>query len=319
MPTVKTLSRIPGEQRLRRVAAGLAREHPVAAQPISPRGGGENDFPAATAFIRGAHARGFGRPWSIARARARLQILAARYFSDVRCVFSAPLIALRYAAPPATEIKCMLDLATCSPTLAWTICRRPRTDIRYSSGCSARSSTFTNDECNGTVSWHDFNVRPSVPPRAAQHRDPRSAERAVGACDMTAFPRLAQIVKRGTRANRLRRDGKAYEGGASSPLTATLPPSTANPNQFVSGELNQCYLPVSTKRTFQWLRSVNDPALYRRHVTPGYGHIDNFMGATAIAIVTRCSWSKLEACPGLGAGHFIRRVGAARPHGQAPA
>jgi cholesterol oxidase len=69
------------------------------------------------------------------------------------------------------------------------------------------------------------------------------------------------------------------------------------PITFVSGELNQCYLPVSTERTFQWLQSVNDPALYRRHVTPGYGHIDNFMGATANRDCYALFLEQLEACP----------------------
>lgn len=119
-----------------------------------------------------------------------------------------------------------------------------------------------------------------------------------GACNMTAFRHLAQIIKCGTAA---KFDYGAAENlrryGIAEPPTYVRPEHLRIPITFVSGELNQCYLPVSTERTFQWLQSVNDPTLYRRHVTPGYGHIDNFMGATANRDCYALFLEQLEACP----------------------
>lgn len=50
---------------------------------------------------------------------------------------------------------------------------------------------------------------------------------------------------------------------------------------FISGENNECYLPESTERTYNRLRAQFDPALYSRHVIPGYGHIDCMFGKNA--------------------------------------
>src|SRR5207248_8567223 len=50
---------------------------------------------------------------------------------------------------------------------------------------------------------------------------------------------------------------------------------------FIHGADNQCFLPVSTRKTFDWLAAKNGD-LYTRHVIPGYGHIDCIMGKSAI-------------------------------------
>jgi len=60
------------------------------------------------------------------------------------------------------------------------------------------------------------------------------------------------------------------------------PERMAIPITFISGEKNQCYLPESTERTFEWLRGINNPDLYTRHVVPGYGHIDCIFGKNAV-------------------------------------
>jgi hypothetical protein len=71
----------------------------------------KNDFPAAIAFIRD-HTRADSVQAVVhcAGASAFFMALAARYLPDVRCV-SCSQIALHYAAPPTTEIKCMLNLS----------------------------------------------------------------------------------------------------------------------------------------------------------------------------------------------------------------
>lgn len=55
----------------------------------------------------------------------------------------------------------------------------------------------------------------------------------------------------------------------------------ALPIRFIHGELNQCFVPESTLRTFEALCSRNDAGLYSRKVIPGYGHIDCIFGAHA--------------------------------------
>ena len=69
----------------------------------------------------------------------------------------------------------------------------------------------------------------------------------------------------------------------------------ALPTCFIHGELNQCYLPVSTELTYNSLRKANDPSLYTRHVIPGYGHIDCIFGKDASKDVYPLMLAHLEA------------------------
>ena len=57
------------------------------------------------------------------------------------------------------------------------------------------------------------------------------------------------------------------------------------PILFISGEQNECYLPESTKLTYDRLKAEFDPSLYSREVIPGYGHIDCIFGRNASADV----------------------------------
>jgi cholesterol oxidase len=55
----------------------------------------------------------------------------------------------------------------------------------------------------------------------------------------------------------------------------------ALPIRFVQGAENQCYLPASTKTTYDLLAARNGEHFYSRHVVPGYGHIDCIFGKDA--------------------------------------
>ncbi len=55
----------------------------------------------------------------------------------------------------------------------------------------------------------------------------------------------------------------------------------AKPIRFIHGAENRCYLPDSTKVTYDLLCAQNGPQLYDRHVIPGYGHIDCIFGENA--------------------------------------
>jgi len=260
----------------------------------------ENDFPAALAFIRQrTRAESVQAVVHCAGSSAFFMTLAAGYLPEVRCV-ACSQIALHYAVPPPTEIKCMLNLGDVFADLG----------VDYlSAGEDPRHPLFqrmfgavvdlTNHECNSTVCHRITFMYGHLyrHERLTTATHDRLSEQ-FGACNMTAFRHLAQIVKRGTAA---RFDYGAAENqrryGTPEPPSYLRPEHLRLSITFVSGELNQCYLPVSTERTFQWLQSVNDPKLYRRYVTAGYGHIDNFMGATANRDCYDLFLEQLEACP----------------------
>lgn len=260
----------------------------------------ENDFPAALALIRERTRAGSVQAVvHCAGASAFFMALAAGCLPEVRCV-SCSQIALHYAAPPATEIKCMLNLGDAFADLGvdyLSATEDPRHPVFQK--LFGEVVDLTNHECNSTVchriTFMYGHLYRHERLNAITH-DRLSDQ--FGACNMTAFRHLAQIVKRGTAA---KFDYGAEENlrryGSAEPPSYVRPEHLRIPITFVSGELNQCYLPVSTERTFQWLQSVNDPRLYRRHVVPGYGHIDNFMGATANRDCYALFLEQLEACP----------------------
>ena len=73
----------------------------------------------------------------------------------------------------------------------------------------------------------------------------------------------------------------------------------ALPITFIHGEKNDTFLPVSTQHTLEALTAANDPdgskGLYKRHVIPGYGHIDCIFGKSAVRDVFPHILTHLEA------------------------
>lgn len=59
----------------------------------------------------------------------------------------------------------------------------------------------------------------------------------------------------------------------------------AIPLLIIHGEVNACFEPSGSAKTFEWLSRHNDPALYSRAVIAGYGHLDCIFGAHADADV----------------------------------
>jgi hypothetical protein len=103
-----------------------------------------------------------------------------------------------------------------------------------------------------------------------------------GPCSVLALRHLAQLGRAGRsqrfdlgRARNMRRYGRAEPPDDLDPRHLRLPIT------LVSGEHNGTYLPSSTEATYRWLREAHGPALYRRHVLAGYGHLDTFLGAHA--------------------------------------
>lgn len=69
----------------------------------------------------------------------------------------------------------------------------------------------------------------------------------------------------------------------------------AIPITFVHGEQNECFLPESTAMTVKLLSEANGAGLYKRHVIPGYGHIDCIFGKNAVNDVYPFILEHLEA------------------------
>jgi cholesterol oxidase len=53
------------------------------------------------------------------------------------------------------------------------------------------------------------------------------------------------------------------------------------PTTLLSGAENDCFLPVSTQQTIDYLGSGATPPELVRHEVPDYGHIDVFLGHSA--------------------------------------
>ena len=56
----------------------------------------------------------------------------------------------------------------------------------------------------------------------------------------------------------------------------------AIPTAFIHGAENGCFLPRSTEETVAALSAANGAGLYKRHLIPGYGHIDCIFGKNAV-------------------------------------
>jgi len=69
----------------------------------------------------------------------------------------------------------------------------------------------------------------------------------------------------------------------------------AIPITFIHGAQNECFLPESTEITMNDLVATNGTSLYKRHVIPGYGHIDCIFGKNAVNDVFPLVLEHLEA------------------------
>jgi pimeloyl-ACP methyl ester carboxylesterase len=73
----------------------------------------------------------------------------------------------------------------------------------------------------------------------------------------------------------------SVEGYAALPRDyVAQPPETDARFAFLGGALNQCFLPVSQSRTYEYLNRLR-PGYHTFHLLPRYSHLDVFMGANA--------------------------------------
>jgi pimeloyl-ACP methyl ester carboxylesterase len=93
---------------------------------------------------------------------------------------------------------------------------------------------------------------------------------AFGAANMMTMKQISQI---------LRDDHAKSDDGEYDYLDGTA--GLGIPIAFIHGEDNRLFLPEGSALTYEFLRAHNDPALYSRHVIPGYAHMDCFIGKDA--------------------------------------
>jgi cholesterol oxidase len=105
-----------------------------------------------------------------------------------------------------------------------------------------------------------------------------------GVANVGAFEHLARMVRAGRLVDAEGRD-------------VYLPhlDRLALPITFIHGAENACFRPESTALTLQALRERNPGVPYRRHLVPGYGHIDCIFGARATRDVYPLVVEHLEA------------------------
>ena len=108
-----------------------------------------------------------------------------------------------------------------------------------------------------------------------------------GLANITSFEHLALMSRKGHIVN--------FQGEES-----YLPhlERMAIPITFISGGENECFLPESTKITYNLLREKNGKELYKRFVIPNYGHIDCIYGKNAANDVYPFMLSHLEETNG---------------------
>lgn len=104
-----------------------------------------------------------------------------------------------------------------------------------------------------------------------------------GRCNIAALQHLSQLVSCGhaREFDHGRRGNLARYGRPDPPDYLDPGPFADVDITFLSGTENRTYLPSSTARTFDWLVEANGSEHYRRHLLPGYGHLDTFMGVDA--------------------------------------
>lgn len=80
---------------------------------------------------------------------------------------------------------------------------------------------------------------------------------------------LRDVAPHSRHASALREDDERHLQRLALPIT------------LISGEHNETFIPAATELSFHRLCAENGPALYRRHVVAGYGHLDCLLGSDA--------------------------------------
>ena len=243
-----------------------------------------HDFPAAVKAIRErSGAKTVQAVVHCAGSVAFFMSMASGRLPDVRSV-AASQVALHYKVPLATRLKSALHVPDLVAAAGLDYLS-PTEDQKHPilQSIFGEMVDLVHHECDSTVCHritflyghlyrHD---------RLNCETHDRLCDQ-FGKCNVTSFQHLGQLMRRGTAArfdHGARENARRY--GQDEPPSYLDARNLRVPITFVSGENNETFLAESTELTFDWLRAENPGVDYRRHVVPGYGHIDTFMGTRA--------------------------------------
>jgi hypothetical protein len=261
----------------------------------------EHDFPAAVKKIREVT----GAPTvqavtHCAGSIAFFMSLAAGYLPEVRCV-TASQVALHYHSAPIAELKSALRVPGMLDAIGIDyLSATEEPDHPVLQALLTKAVDLVHHECDSAVCHRITFLYGHLYRHEQLDRETHARlDEQFGKCAILPFRHLAQLVRQGiaTRFD-FGEDGNVKRYGQEKPPTYLNTEHLRIPITFVSGEKNACFLPRSTEETYDWLRAANGDALYKRHVAPGYGHIDGFMGSRANRDCYPLFLEQLDACPG---------------------
>lgn len=94
---------------------------------------------------------------------------------------------------------------------------------------------------------------------------------------LTFFKQIAKCVDAGHLVS--------VEGRPELPASfVAQPPKSDARFAFITGALNNCFVPETQQRTFDWFEA-REPGRHALHIIPGYGHLDIFIGENNAADV----------------------------------
>lgn len=137
---------------------------------------------------------------------------------------------------------------------------------------------MTHRECENAVCKHASFVYGAGHPTLWRHENLNDATHdwlsdEFAEVPLTFFDQMLRCVERGHLVSTGAHRELPQDFAASAPLTDAR-------FAFMAGELNECFLAESQRRSFAWFDRVR-PSYHSLRVIPSYGHLDIFMGARA--------------------------------------
>jgi pimeloyl-ACP methyl ester carboxylesterase len=243
----------------------------------------DHDMPAAVRRMREVTgAESVQAVVHCAGSAAFFMSMAAGHLSDVRTVVASQ-VALHHVTPATTRLKAMLRVPELLDVGLNSLTPDDASDTPLFQAAFTKVSSLLRMECDSPVCHRLSFMYGRLYRHARLNKDTHDRlEEQFGRCNLMTFRHLGQLARTG-HAERFDfgRLGNLRRYGQTKPPDYLDPAPFKRPITFVSSEQNRTYLPVSTERTYRWLREANGARYYQRHLLRGYGHLDTFMGSTA--------------------------------------
>jgi pimeloyl-ACP methyl ester carboxylesterase len=226
--------------------------------------------------------------------------LASGWLPDVRCV-AVSQVALHPTVGTAMRIKSALRFASLISDLDMNdVSPVPDPSYPVFSRFLGAFVNAVHHECSSTVCHRMTFMYGHIYPHATLNVQTHNRlNDQFGSCNITTLQHLQQLVNRGGIAAKFDYGPAENQKRYHSPVPPTYLDAShlKIPITLISGAENKCFLPETTKRTYDWLCKENGPTLYTRRVIPGFGHWDNFVGEQAYKYVYPYYLEQLEKCP----------------------